>query len=232
MKQKLLLFLLALVGSTGAWAETINLDNSASFKANANTVFYKNGVIQGSGVWCDRAAQGNVMLTGAISSYDGKIEVLKQGATSLTISVPSVYTITGYSLGLKIVQNGTATCTANNGSDIALNASSATTVSKSGLRTHAVTINFTATGDDNSECRLEFSNFTVTYESTFNGFQLSNTKAYTINTARGAWTLSSDGTKLSSTHTGERAAEYEGADQSTEAQEFAIIKQGGKTGAL
>ena len=220
---KTILFLLALMGSIGAWAETIDLGSSTSFRSNAT--FYLNGVIQNTGQWCDRAALGNVMLTGSISSYDGKIEVVKNGSPSLTISVPSVMTITGYSIGLKInQQNGTNTCTANN---TELNASSATTISASGLKTHAVTINFTGTGDNNGECRLEFSNFTVTCESTFNnGFQLSNTKAYTITSVRGAWTLNTDGTLLSSTHTSNGSTEYSGADQSAEAKEFAIYKQG------
>ena len=81
MKQKLLLFLLALISSIGAWAETINLDSSSSFKNNANTTYYKNGVVQTAGVWCDKATQGYVILTGSLSSYDGKIEVLKNQET-------------------------------------------------------------------------------------------------------------------------------------------------------
>ena len=230
---KTILFLLALMGSIGAWAETINLGNSSSFKNNTNTTFYKNGEVQSAGVWCDKATQGYVILTGSLSSYDGKIEVLKNGTPSLTISVPSVMTITGYSIGLKInQQNGTNTCTANNGgSDITLNGSSATTVSASGLSTNSVTINFTGTGDNNGECRLEFSDFTIEVSGTFvsSSSQLSNTKAYVVMTTRGQWTLNSDNTLLSSTHkttTTEGDTEYDGADTSAEAKEFAIYKQG------
>ena len=220
--KKTLFLLCALLGTIGAWAETINLGNSASFKDNAT--FYKNGVVKGSGYWCNRAALGDVMLTGSISSSDGKIEVVKYGSTSLTISVPDEMTITGYSFGLQIAQNGSNTCTVN---DTELNGSSATTVSASNLRTHSLTINFTGTGDNNGECRLEFSDFTVTYENTFsNGFQLSNTKAYTITSARGAWTLNTDGTLLSSTHTSGGSTVYDAADTSAEAKEFAIYKQG------
>lgn len=186
MKQKLLLFLLALIGTIGAWAETINLGSSSAFKNNANTTYYKNGVVQTAGVWCDKATYGCVILTGQLSSYDGKIEVLKNGTPSLTISVPSVMTITGYSIGLKInQQNGTNSCTANNGSAYTLNGSSATTVSASGLSTNSVTINFTGTGDNNGECRLEFSDFTIEVSGTFvsSASQLSNTKAYVVTTA-------------------------------------------------
>lgn len=232
MKQKLLLFLLALIGTTGSWAETINLGNSSAFKNNANTTFYKNGVVQGSGYWCDKATQGYVILTGSLSSSDGKIEVVKYGPTSLTISVPSVMTITGYSLGLRIAQNGPNTCTVNNGgSDITLNGSSATTISASGLSTNSVTINFTGTGDNNGECRLEFSDFTIEVSGTFvsSASQLSNTKAYVVTTARGQWTLNSGNTLLSSTHkttTTDGDTEYDGADTSAKAKEFAIYKQG------
>ena len=228
MKQKLFLLLTALIATMSAWAETINFDNSASFKANANTTFYKNGAVQGGGVWCDNATQGYVMLTGSISSSDGKIEVLKYGSTSLTISVPSVMTITGYSLGLRIAQNGSNTCTVNS---TELNGSSATTISASGLNTNSVTINFTGTGDDYGECRLEFSDFTIEVSGTFvsDASQLSNTKAYVVTTVRGAWTLSSDNTLLSSTHkkvSTDGDTVYDGADQSSEAQEFAIYKSG------
>ena len=202
--KKTLLLLCALLGSLGAWAETISLGNSSSFKNNANTTFYKNDVVQTAGVWCDKATNGYVILTGSLSSYDGKIEVLKNGTPSLTISVPSVMTITGYSLGLTInQQNGTNSCTANNGgSDITLNGSSATTVSASGLSTNSVTINFTGTGDNNGECRLEFSDFTIDVSGTFvsDASQLSNTKVYTVTTARGTWTLNTGNTLLSSTH--------------------------------
>ena len=228
--RKILFLLCTLLATAGAWAETINLGNSASFKANANTTFYKNNVVQSAGVWCDKATYGYVILTGQLSSYDGKIEVLKNGTPSLTISVPSVMTITGYSLGLTInQQNGTNTCTANNGgSDITLNGSSATTVSASGLSTNSVTINFTGTGDNNGECRLEFSDFTIEVSGTFvsSASQLSNTKAYVVTTARGQWTLNSGNTLLSSTHTSSGATAYSDADTSAEAKEFAICKQG------
>lgn len=223
--KKTLFLLCALLGTIGAWAETINLGNSASFKNNANTTFYKNGVVQSAGVWCDKATQGYVILTGSISSSDGKIEVVKYGSTSLTISVPSVMTITGYSFGLQIAQNGSNTCTVNN---TELNGSSATTISASNLRTHAVTINFTGTGDNYGECRLEFFDFTIEVEGTFvsDASQLSNTKAYAVTTARGSWTLNSDGTLLSSTHKSGGSTVYSDADTSAEAKEFAIYKQG------
>ena len=232
MKQKLFLLLTALIATMSAWAETINLGSSSSFKNNANTTFYQNGTATTAGVWCDKATYGYVILTGQLSGYDGKIEVLKNGVPSLTISEHSVMTITGYSIGLKInQQNGTNTCTANNGSAYTLNGSSATTISASGLSTNSVTINFTGTGDNNGECRLEFSDFTIEVSGTFvsSASQLSNTKAYVVTTARGQWTLDSDNALLSSTHkttTTDGDTEYDGADTSAEAKEFAIYKQG------
>lgn len=230
--RKTLLLLCALLATVGAWAETINLGNSSNVKANAT--FYKNESIQGSGVWCDKAVQSYITLTGSISSYSGYIEVVKNGTTSLTISVPSFMSITGYSLGLKTKPSGTNTCTANNGgSGITLNESTATTVSESSLNTHSVTINFTGTGDNNGECLLEFSDFTVEVEGedmfVSDASQLSNTKVYAITTARGAWTLNTGGTVLSSTHkktTVDYDTEYDDADQTAAAQEFAIYKQG------
>lgn len=53
--------------------------------------------------------------------------------------------------------------------------------------------------------------------------QLSNTKAYTITTARGAWTLNSAGTGIASTHKTSGTVEYDGADQTEEAKRFAIV---------
>jgi hypothetical protein len=225
--KKTLFLLCALLGTIGAWAETINLGNSASFKNNANTTFYKNGVVQSAGVWCDKATQGYVILTGSISSSDGKIEVVKYGATSLTISVPSVMTITSYSFGLQIAQNGSNTCSVNG---IDLNESSATTISASNLNTSSVTINFTGTGDNYGECRLEFSDFTIEVSGTFvsDASQLSNTKAYVVTTARGTWTLNTANTVFSSTKKNDNGTyiDYDQADMTSEAQEFAIYKSG------
>ena len=157
MKQKLLLFLLALVGSIGAWAETtISLGNSANIKANAT--FYKNGAVQTGSAWCDKAVYRAVTLAGAISSYSGYLDA-KSSAT-LTISVPAGATIKGYSFGIQMKDN--LTCTAN---DVALNNSSPVTVSASSLSTNSVTINFTnVTGNGSNECLLELSNFTVNVE--------------------------------------------------------------------
>ena len=54
--------------------------------------------------------------------------------------------------------------------------------------------------------------------------ELSNSKAYTITTARGAWTLKTDGSAIVSTKTNSGNNVYAEADQTAEAQEFAIYK--------
>ena len=151
--RKTLFLLCALLGTVGAWAETINLGNSANIKANAT--FYLNGYVQTGSAWCDKAVYHAVTLAGSISSYSGYLDA-KRSAT-LTISVPAGATIKGYSFGIQMKDN--LTCTANN---VALNNSSPVTVSASNLSTNSVTINFTnVTGN---ECLLELSNFTVNVE--------------------------------------------------------------------
>ena len=57
--------------------------------------------------------------------------------------------------------------------------------------------------------------------------QLSNTKVYTITTKRGAWTLNSAGTSIASTHKTNGEEENNGADQTDEAKEFAIVQYEG-----
>ena len=54
--------------------------------------------------------------------------------------------------------------------------------------------------------------------------QLSNSKAYTINSARGAWTLNTAGTALASTLKTNGTEAYDDADSSADAQQFAIYK--------
>ena len=61
--------------------------------------------------------------------------------------------------------------------------------------------------------------------STTTGF--SNTKVYTINTARGAWTLNTAGTTIASSHKTNGTVENTDADQSSEAKEFAIYQYAG-----
>lgn len=58
--------------------------------------------------------------------------------------------------------------------------------------------------------------------------QFSNNKVYTINTARGAWTLNSEGTTICSTKKDNGANDNASADQTTEAQEFAIYQYDGR----
>ena len=58
--------------------------------------------------------------------------------------------------------------------------------------------------------------------------QLSNAKAYTITTARGAWTLNTAGTTICSTKTDNGSNDYADADQSAEAQQFAIYQYDGR----
>lgn len=59
--------------------------------------------------------------------------------------------------------------------------------------------------------------------------QFSNTKVYSITTARGAWTLKSDGTDLASSHTSGGTVVNDGADASDEAKLFALYQFDGNS---
>ena len=206
----------------------IYLNNSSYIKSTGT--FYQGETVVGSGKWCDKAVVNSVTLTGSISSSTGRIEVLKYGSFSLTITVPEGLTIKGYSFGVKITPSGTSECTANNGgSDIVLNMSNPTTISASGLNTSSTTINFTGTADNYGECILELSDFVINVDGLTTSCvretsQLSNTKVYTIETTRGFMTLNTAETMIVSSHKSNGGTVNDAAATDDASKQFGIFK--------
>ena len=143
MKQKLILFLIALLGTVGVWATDISVGASTGTFYNSNgSALTPGSNLQYGAKWVSSHESG---LTLACSRNNMIISTSYGTATSLnlhtdpqnyTLSVSDAYVITGYSI-TAYAGNGTSTI---NGTTVGKNADEATTVTVTDLGASSATI--------------------------------------------------------------------------------------------